>query len=82
MFYTKGKKVHKKDKIMMNKNKLEGTEREVQKKRKIKMIEKKLDHAIRRSEKKRISFGGEENHCTEAIDGHWYPCHEHSTVLK
>ena len=71
---------------MMNKNKLEGTEREVQKKRKIKMIEKKLDHAIRRSEKKPHFFrgegGGEENHCTEAIDGHWYPCHEHCTVLK
>ena len=51
--------MHKKDKIMMNKNKLEGTEREVQKKRKIKMIEKKLDHAIRRSKKKKhISFGG------------------------
>ena len=78
--------MHKKDKIMMNKNKLEGTEREVQKKRKIKMIEKKLDHAIRRSEKKNAFLsggrGGEENHCTEAIDGHWYPCHEHSTVLK
>ena len=77
--------MHKKDKIMMNKNKLEGTEREVQKKRKIKMIEKKLDHAIRRSEKNAFFWGkggGEEDHCTEAIDGHWYPCHEHSTVLK
>ena len=34
--------MHKKDKIMMNKKKLEGTEREVQKKRKIRMIEKKI----------------------------------------
>ena len=50
--------MHKKDKIMMNKNKLEGTEREVQKKRKIKMIEKKLDHSIRRSEKKNAFLSG------------------------
>ena len=49
--------MHKKDKIMMNKNKLEGTEREVQKKRKIRMIEKKLDHAIRRSEKNAFLLG-------------------------
>ena len=61
--------MHKKDNTMMNKNKLEGTQREVQKKRKIKMIEKKLDHAIRRSEKKNAFLSGGRGGGREPLHG-------------